>query len=99
MNTDLLKDFVESIVKELVDFKDEVRVDLSVSTKTILMQIKTNKGDVGKVIGKKGRTIEAIKVISLAAKNTRFPGDSKGVTVEVLEDENSGFNRPIKKMF
>jgi predicted RNA-binding protein YlqC (UPF0109 family) len=86
-----MKDFVESLVKNLVDRKDDVRVDVSVSTKAVLIQIKTAREDTGKVIGKKGRTIEAIKVVALAAKNTKFPGDSKSVSIEVLEDENSSF--------
>ena len=86
-----MKDFVEFIVTNLVDNKEDIRVDVSVSTKSILIQIKTSKEDTGKVIGKKGRTIEAIKVITLAAKNTKFPGDSKSISIEVLEDENSGF--------
>jgi hypothetical protein len=86
---DEMKIFVEDLVKNLVDKKEEVKVDVSVSTKSIIIQIKTDKTDCGKVIGKKGRTIEAIKVVTLAAKNTKFSGDTKGVSVEVLEEEET----------
>lgn len=89
-----MKDFITNLAKELVDKKDEVNVDVSVSTKSILVQIKTAKQDTGKIIGKRGRTIEAIKVIALAAKNTKFSGDSKGISIEILENEN--FTRPVK---
>lgn len=89
-----MKEFITNLAKELVDKKDEVNVDVSVSTKSILVQIKTAKQDTGKIIGKKGRTIEAIKVIALAAKNTKFSGDSKGISIEILENEN--FTKQLK---
>lgn len=89
-----MKEFITNLAKELVDKKDEVNVDVSVSTKSILVQIKTAKHDTGKIIGKKGRTIEAIKVIALAAKNTKFSGDSKGISIEILENEN--FTKQLK---
>lgn len=90
---DEIKEFVYLLVKNLVDNKDEVKVETSVSTKSILVQIKTAKDDCGKVIGRQGRTIDAIKVITLATKNTKFPGDSKSVSIEILEDENYSFNK------
>lgn len=89
-----MKEFITNLAKELVDKKDELNVDVSVSTKSILVQIKTAKQDTGKIIGKKGRTIEAIKVIALAAKNTKFSGDSKGISIEILENEN--FTKQLK---
>ena len=63
----------------------------SISTKTVIVQIKVEKTDCGKIIGKHGRTIESLKVICLAAKNTQFPNDSRRVVLEVLEDENTDF--------
>lgn len=90
---DEIKDFVDFLVKNLVDKKDEVKVETSVSTKSILVQIKTAKDDCGKVIGRQGRTIDALKIITLAAKNTKFPGDSKSISIEILEDENYSFKK------
>ena len=86
-----LKKYIESVIKPLVDNPDEVEVFASVSTKTVIVQIKVEKTDCGKIIGKHGRTIESIKVVCLAAKNTQFPDDSRRVVLEVLEDENSDF--------
>jgi predicted RNA-binding protein YlqC (UPF0109 family) len=94
---DEMKKFTEDLVKNLVDKKDEVQVEVSVSTKSILIQIKTAKQDTGKIIGRKGRSIEALKVIALAVKNTKFPGDPKGVSVEILEDETSNFKYSKKE--
>jgi len=89
--TQLLQDFVTNTTKQLVDEPKEVRVGISTSTKAIIMQIQVSKTDCGKIIGKKGRTIEALKHLCLAIKNTNFPQDSRKVLLEVLEDENSGF--------
>jgi len=86
-----LKEYVELTTMKIVDYPAELSVTASVSTKAVIIQIKVNQKDCGKVIGKKGRTIEALKVLCLAIKNTNFPGDSRYILIEVLEDENSNF--------
>jgi len=88
----LLKDYVENTTKEVVDKPEVVEVSVSVSTKTIIVQVKVDQSDCGKIIGKRGRTIDALKVLCLAIKNTNFPNDSRKVMLEVLEDENSSFS-------
>ena len=45
------------------------------------------KEDFGKIIGRKGRTIDALKTISLAIKNTHFCSDTRKVSLELIEDE------------
>jgi predicted RNA-binding protein YlqC (UPF0109 family) len=87
----LLKNFVENTTTLIVDNPDDIQVIASVSTKAIIIQIKVDKSDCGKIIGKHGRTIESMKVLCLAVKNTKFPEDSRRVMLEVLEDENSEF--------
>lgn len=89
--SDMLKDYVERETKSIVDNPDEVSVSASVSTKAVIIQIKVAQSDCGKIIGKRGRTIDAMKVLCLAKKNTNFPEDSRRVLLEVLEDENSSF--------
>ncbi len=90
--TESLKEIVEFVAKNLVDKPNELKVNAITSTKSVIVQIKTDKSDTGKVIGKKGRTIDALKVIASAIKNTKFNEDSRRVVVEVLEDENSPFS-------
>jgi len=87
----LLENSVKEITKQLVDKPEEVKIQTSMSTKAVIIQIKVSGNDCGKVIGKKGRTIDALKVLCLAIKNTNFPSDSRRVILEVLEDENSEF--------
>ena len=88
---DLLRDYVENTTKKIVDAPEEVKVSASVSTKAIIIQIKVDKFDCGKIIGKSGRTIDALKVLCLAIKNTNFSSDSRRIMLEVLEDENTDF--------
>jgi len=90
--SDLLKQYVENTTKQIVDYPDEVRTITTISTKAAIIQIKVAQNDLGKIIGRQGRTIEAIKILCLAIKNTKFPEDSRKVILEVLEDENTDFH-------
>ena len=90
--TDLLKSYVEETTKKIVDEPEEVKVNASVSTKAIIIQIGVNNRDCGKIIGKRGKTIDSLKVLCLAMKNTNYPSDSRRVMLEVLEDENSDYS-------
>lgn len=90
--SDKLKSYVEETTKAVVDRPESVEVSASVSTKAIIIQVKVDQSDCGKIIGKRGRTIDALKVLCLAIKNTNYPDDSRRVMLEVLEDENSSFS-------
>jgi predicted RNA-binding protein YlqC (UPF0109 family) len=90
--TDLLKEYVEQTTKKIVDEPEEVIVNVSTSTKAIIVQIGVNNRDCGKIIGKRGKTIDSLKVLCLAMKNTNYPSDSRRVLLEVLEDENSEYS-------
>jgi predicted RNA-binding protein YlqC (UPF0109 family) len=89
---DMLQEFIANTVKLMVDRPDDVDVNVSISTKNVIVQIQVHKSDCGKIIGKKGRTIESLKIISSAVKNTNFPRDARLVSIEVLEDENDGYD-------
>jgi uncharacterized protein len=89
---DLLKSRVELLTKDFVDNPEDVKITSSISTKAVILQIKVAQQDCGKIIGKRGRTIDALKVVCMNIKNTKFPGDSRRVLLEVLEDENSSFS-------
>jgi len=86
-----LREYVETTTKKLVDNAKEVEVKVVISTKSVIIQIRTAKSDCGKVIGKRGRTVEAIKIIILAIKNTHYPDDTRRVSIEIVEDETSDF--------
>jgi len=86
--SELLKDYVEQSVRNLVDKPEEVKISCTVSTKLVIIQIETAANDRGKIIGKGGRIIDALKIIVSAMKNARFPNDPKKVALEIIEDEN-----------
>lgn len=90
--SDMLEKYIEETTKNIVDNPDDVEVKTTISTKAIIIQVRVHDRDCGKIIGRHGRTIDALKVICLAIKNTKFPNDSRRIMLEVLEDENSQFN-------
>jgi len=89
--SEVLREYVDDTVKRLVDYPEDVETTISVSTKSVIVQIKSAKSDLGKIIGKKGRTIEALKILVMAIKNTNYADDNRRIALEILEDENFSF--------
>jgi predicted RNA-binding protein YlqC (UPF0109 family) len=76
-----MKQLIEDIAKALVDSPDEVEVKAVDGEQTTVLELKVAPGDLGKVIGKQGRTARSIRTILGAAGmklNRRF-------TLEILE--------------
>jgi hypothetical protein len=90
--SDLLKEYIEQSVQNLVDKPEETKITCSVTTKLVIIQIEVAPTDRGKIIGKGGRIIDALKIIVSAIKNARFPKDPKKVALEIIEDENSNMS-------
>ena len=65
-----LKELLESLVRALVDHPEEVIVREVKGDKTLFLELRVNKNDMGQVIGKSGRNAEAIRTIlyGVAAK-------------------------------
>ena len=61
-----MRDFIEMVVKQLVDKPDEVEVNEVESEKRIIYELMVGEGDYGKVIGKKGKNIGAIRSLIFA---------------------------------
>jgi len=89
--SELLQEYVSGTIKKIVDFPELVKTITTVSTKSVIIQIKSSSSDLGKIIGKKGRTIESLKILTLAIKNTHFPKDTRRVVLEIIEDEKTSF--------
>ncbi|OYD16089.1 RNA-binding protein [candidate division WOR-3 bacterium JGI_Cruoil_03_51_56] len=62
-----MKQLVEYISKALVDQPDKVEVKEITGEKTLIYELRVGQGDLGKVIGKEGRTAKAIRSIITAA--------------------------------
>ena len=68
-----MKQVIETIVKSLVDAPNEVRINEIDGDKTVIYELRCNAQDVGKIIGKSGKTVGAIRTIlsAMAAKQGR----------------------------
>jgi predicted RNA-binding protein YlqC (UPF0109 family) len=62
-----MKELIEYIAKALVDHPDQVKVAEIVGEKTSVIELAVAKEDLGKVIGKQGRTAKAIRTLLTAA--------------------------------
>jgi len=76
-----MRDLVASIAKALVDHPDQVLVSEIEGEQTSVIELKVAKEDLGKVIGKQGRTARAMRVI-LSAASTKL---HKRTVLEILE--------------
>lgn len=57
------RDFVEFIVKQIVENPDDVEVTRSVDEMGVLITLKVHKDDMGKVIGKNGQTAKSLRIL------------------------------------
>ena len=62
-----MKELIEVVAKALVDAPEEVTVTENKGDRTSVFELRVAKGDVGKVIGKEGRTAESMRIILTAA--------------------------------
>jgi predicted RNA-binding protein YlqC (UPF0109 family) len=76
-----MKDLVERIAKSLVDNPDDVQVTEVEGEQTTVLELRVAQEDLGKVIGKKGRTAQAIRTI-VNAGGMKL---SKRFVLEILE--------------
>ena len=77
----MLKELVEYLAKSLVDKPEEVQVTEVGGEQTIVYELRVAKDDLGKVIGKQGRTARAIRTI-LGAASAKL---KKRAVLEILE--------------
>lgn len=76
-----LKDLILYIAKALVDNPEAVEVSEVVGEQTSVIELKVAKDDLGKVIGKQGRTARAMRTI-LSAASTKI---RKRAVLEIIE--------------
>ena len=76
-----MKDLVIQIVRALVDQPDAVSVNEIESSQTAVLEVSVAKTDIGKVIGKRGQTVQAIRTIISAAAGKL----SKRYIIEIVD--------------
>lgn len=62
-----MTEFVEFIVRHLVDKPDEIKVNAVEGESITVLELKVGSGDMGKVIGKHGQTARSIRILLNAA--------------------------------
>ena len=80
------RDVVELVAKALTDRRDDVRVVESQHKGTTLVEVYVGPGELGRVIGKQGRTAAALRTLAAAAAEK----EGKTVTVEIRETSFKG---------
>lgn len=75
-----MKEVLETIIKSLVEFPEQVIVTEASAEKSVIFEVKVSETDMGKVIGREGKIASAIRVVmkALAAK------EQKKVSVEFI---------------
>ena len=75
-----LKDLAEYLIKSLADHPDEVELEEREEDGTVLIELKLSPEDLGKIIGKNGNTINAIRTVLQTAASSH----KKRAKLEVL---------------
>ncbi len=76
-----MKELITVIAKALVDFPDQVDIQMVEGEKTTVLELRVAKEDLGKVIGKQGKTARAMRTI-LNANATKL---KKRAVLEIIE--------------
>ncbi|HHV59907.1 MAG TPA: KH domain-containing protein [Clostridiaceae bacterium] len=76
-----MKELLETIAKALVDHPDEVEINEIEGEKSLILELKVAKEDMGKVIGRQGRIAKAIRTVVKASAVK----SNKRVVVEIIQ--------------
>lgn len=85
------KDFLEFLVKSLVDHPDDVKVDRKVDEMGVLLTLRVNPMDMGQVVGRQGATAKSIRSL------LRIVGIKNNARVNLKIEEPEGGSRPPRR--
>ena len=77
-----MKEFIEYLVKHLVNKPDEIQINETAGERTVVFELHVGDGDIGKVIGRHGQNAQALRTILAAAAAKQ----GKRFIFEILED-------------
>jgi predicted RNA-binding protein YlqC (UPF0109 family) len=84
-------DFLDFVVKALVDNPSSVKIDRKVDEMGVLLTLKVDPADMGKIIGRDGNTAKAIRTL------LRVVGMKNNARVNLKIEEPEGSSRPVKE--
>ncbi len=76
----MLEDALEHLVRGIVDHPDDVQVDLVTNRRGRTLEVRVNPEDLGKVIGRAGRTAKALRQIMTSV-------GGRGLRVDVVDTD------------
>lgn len=76
-----MKQLLEYLAKALVDYPEDVTVTEVEGENALVLELRVNESDMGKVIGKQGRIAKSIRTVMKAASSK----DNKRVVVEIVQ--------------
>ncbi len=76
-----MKEFIEFVIRQLIEFPDEMILTESANGRNIVFRLALRQTDVGRIIGRNGLTIQAIRAL-LASSASRH---DQRATLEILE--------------
>lgn len=76
-----MKELIQTIVTPLVDYPEDVHIDIVEDADRVTYKLNVNKNDMGKVIGKQGRVAKAIRTVVYAAGSSQ----QKKIYLEICE--------------
>ncbi|MFZ2330152.1 MAG: KH domain-containing protein [Atribacterota bacterium] len=79
-----MRETIDYLLKKLVDFPDRLRVDKKKLDNVTILEISAEPADIGKIIGKEGRVIKAIRAIVSAATIK----EKNKTIIEIIESKN-----------
>lgn len=78
-----MKEFIEYLIKNLVDQPDGVLVDLKTENEALLVQVRVAPTDIAKLIGRQGKTINALRTIAMTI-GARF---GQKIRIDLLQEK------------
>ncbi len=85
------RDFLEFLVKSLVDHPDDVKVDRKVDEMGVLLTLRVHAQDMGQIVGRQGATAKAIRSL------LRIVGIRNNARVNLKIEEPEGGTRPPRR--
>ena len=85
------QEFLEYLVKSLVDHPDDVKVDRKVDEMGVLLSLHVNAADMGQVVGRQGATAKAIRSL------LRIVGVKNNARVNLKIEEPEGGTRGLRQ--
>ena len=77
-----MEEFLEFVAKQLVEYPDEIVITRVELPRKIILKMRLRQSDVGKIIGKQGHTIDALRNLLNAAGSRH----NQRVALEIIED-------------